>query len=120
MTIKRLKIITIIFLVAQIITLAYLVFISYWLSTWFIDDSLAFSIAESEWTKIAIIRVVRFGIAALVFSGMLHFANNTIFRKIGIKKATIVSLIFSAFVFLSILISSIIGAVRFVIEKPWF
>lgn len=120
MKIKHLKIITAIFLIVQLLILAYLTFIAYWLSTWFIDDSVAFSITESEWTKIAAIRVIQFGVVALVFSGILHFANNILFRKIGIRKSTRLSLIVSSIVFLSILISSIAGAIQFVIEKPWF
>lgn len=116
---QHFKIITAIILIVELVMLAYLAFMAYWLSVWFIDDSLAFSIAEKEWTKIAIFRVLQVSIVAFIFSGVTYLLNNYLFKKsfnISKKKTLILSII----IFLSILIPSIVGGIQFAIEKPFF
>ena len=75
------KIITAIILVIELLILAYLAFMAYWLSVWFIDDSLAFSIADNEWTKIAVFRVLQISIVGFMFSGITYLLNNYLFKK---------------------------------------
>lgn len=116
---QHFKIITVIILIIELVTLAYLAFMAYWLSVWFIDDSLAFSIEENEWTKIAIFRIFQISIVAFIYSGITYLLNRYLFRKsFNISKKKI--LILSILIFLSILIPSIIGGIQFAIEKPFF
>jgi len=98
----------------------YLAFMADSLSYWFVDDSLAFTISETGWVQVALFRVFVFSLVAAVFSAICYFVNNYLLKKKwgigGTQKAFTISLV----IFFSILIPSVIGGVRFALEKPWF
>lgn len=117
---RSLKITILIVFLLELLALIYLTFIAYWLSYWLIDDSVAFSMNQTEWVKIAIYRMFIFSIIAIIFSVICYFISKYLLNKNEIIKSKRIAIINSIIVFLSILVSSMIGGIKFITEKPWF
>ncbi len=96
----------------------YASFVIYLLSSWFLDDSVAFSMSEIEWYITGGVRLSKGIIYAVLFGVVLFFINKFILNKLRISKKKLslyISVCFSAV----IILASLIGCVQFITTKPY-
>jgi len=113
------KIIPYIVFIFEFIVAAYLAYISYFLSAWFINDSVAVRLKDNDWNMIAVWRVLEFLVVGLVFSLITFFINKYVISHFMLGKKQKLAVIISVMIFFMIVIPSIIGAIEFAIEKPF-
>lgn len=102
----------------QVLVTAYVSLIAYLLCTWMVDDSVAARMTESDWYRVA---AMRLSVATLVAASLAWGAHQVTRRWVvaplggSRRHALWVALALGA----CVLLAGALGAIRFVIDKPF-
>lgn len=116
---NRKKLLKGILIAANILVALHVSFMAYFISEWFINDDIAFTLTENGWLKIAVSRVILFCIVALVITGILFLINRFSFTNILKDKSSKLPLYLALILFSAIVIASVAGGIHFLLTKPY-
>jgi hypothetical protein len=105
-------------LLTELVVLGYVMLLAFLLTVWMESDSFAVRAAEIDWWIESAKRLFVVGGAATVFAVTLWLINKPLFRWLGYRNQRL-SLFSAVAVFLLVIAAGIIGAVNFVVTKPF-
>ena len=105
-------------LLAELVVLGYVMLLAFLLTAWMESDGFAAQATEIDWWIESGKRLLVVGGAATVFAIVVWLANNRLFRWLGYRNLRL-SLWSAIAVFLLVAAAGAIGAVNFVITKPF-
>jgi hypothetical protein len=105
-------------LAVEVVATLYLGFVGYFLAVWMIDDSEAVGWTTNDWYRAGLVRIaIGVGIAAL-FGLAVYLANAYLTRPLN-RRWPRVRLIWAVVLTAAIAIAVTVGAVEFMITKPY-
>ena len=105
-------------LLTELVVLGYVMFMAFLLNVWMEHDSFALQATEIDWWIESAKRLFMVGVAATVFAVMLWLVNKSLFRWLGYRNQRL-SVISAIVAFLLIIVAGVIGAVNFIVTKPF-
>jgi hypothetical protein len=105
-------------MVAEALACAYVGYMAFLMSGWMIDDDVAFRLTSTGWTRIAVERVAFWALVGVGFGAAVIVANRYAVPRAerGTDRASLWLGIFCA---ATIGCASAVGAILFIVEKPF-
>lgn len=116
---ERIAVMAAYFLIAANLALtAYMSILSWLTASWFIDDSLAFSLAANDWTRIALERAGTGTILGIAAGGVITLLNSIFLRPLapGFRRTHLVLGILAG---TAVIIASVAGSAKFLVTRPY-
>jgi hypothetical protein len=112
------RIVGVVALLTELVVLGYVMMMAFLFNVWMEHDSFAVQATEIDWWIESAKRLILAGVAATVFAVMLWLVNKSLFRWLGYRNQRL-SVISAIVAFLLVIAAGIIGAVNFIVTKPF-
>ena len=96
----------------------YMSILSWLTASWFIDDSLAFSLVSSDWGRIALVRAATGTVLGIASGTVIVFLNRILLRPLA-PRFRRTHLILGILAAAAVIIASVAGSIKFLVTRPY-